>query len=164
MPYQRPDFDALYAQMKDLLSQMGKASDEQAFFTALESLDKRRSLHTQATLAHIRYTINTKDAFYSAENDVMDEATPRWGDRHRNGPRLPGIPFKDAISKKYGPHLLEKFAVELKTFRPEILPDLVEENKLRSEYQKLMASAQIDFEGEIRNLRHDPFMGPPTGT
>ncbi len=164
MPYQRPDFDALYAQMKDLLSQMEKAPDEQAFFTALESLDKLgRSLHTQATLAHIRYTINTKDAFYSAENDVMDEATPRFQEISTEMARVClESPFKDAISKKYGPHLLEKFAVELKTFRPEILPDLVEENKLRSEYQKLMASAQIDFEGEIRNLSGmTPFMESP---
>ncbi len=38
----------------------------------------------------------------------------------------------------------------------------MEENKLRSEYQKLMASAQIDFEGEIRNLSGmTPFMESP---
>ena len=35
----------------------------------------------------------------------------------------------------------------------------MEENKLTSEYQKLMASAEIDFEGEKRNLSGlTPFM------
>ena len=68
-------------------------------------------------------------------------------------------PFRDKITEKYGPHLLEKLAVQLKAFKPEIIPDLVEENKLVSEYEKLMASAQVEFDGKTYNLSSlEPFM------
>ena len=40
----------------------------------------------------------------------------------------------------------------LKTFSPEIIEDLQQENKLTTEYSKLIASAKIQFEGEERTL------------
>ncbi len=42
--------------------------------------------------------------------------------------------------------------MELKTFSEEIIEDLIKENKLVTQYDKLIASAKIDFEGETRNL------------
>ena len=154
MPYKRPDFDALYNQMKALLEDMEKAPTAEDFFKAMEALDKvGRNLGTQQTLAYIRNTINTKDPFYSAEKDVMDEALPRFAEISTQAARITlESPHKAAVAKKYGEHLLEKYKVKLDTFRPEILDDLVEENKLKSEYQRLMASAEIEFEGETRNL------------
>ena len=64
MPYQRPDFDKEFARMKDLLRQMEEAKSEELFFEALLSLDKASgTLQTQATLASVRHTIDTRDPF-----------------------------------------------------------------------------------------------------
>mgnify|MGYP003303319678 CR=1 FL=1 len=38
-----------------------------------------------------------------------------------------------------------------KSFREDIIPDLQEENKLSTEYSKLIASAAIEFEGKTYN-------------
>ncbi len=154
MKYARPDFDRVYAELKALLGQLEGAKTREAFFAALKELDRQgRALATQATLCQIRHTINTKDEFYTAEQDVMDEALPRFQEIATETARVTlDSPYREEVAKAYGPHLLEKFEVQLKTFRPEIVPDLVEENKLSSEYEKLMASAQIEFEGEKRNL------------
>lgn len=154
MNYQRPDFDLVYDQMKVLLGKMENAADDDEFFrTYAELEDLSIHLETMGTLAYIRHTINTKDAFYQAEQDVFDEEGPRFQEINAEVARISlTSKFRGAIEEKFGKHLLEKLEVELKTFSPEIIPDLVEENKLTSEYQKLTASANILFEGEVRNL------------
>ena len=59
MPYSRPDFEAQFSRMKDLLKQMEEAKNEEAFLDAMLTLDREGGgLQTQATLAHIRHTIN----------------------------------------------------------------------------------------------------------
>ena len=51
------------------------------------------------------------------------------------------------------------FRSQLQTFSEEIIDDLIRENKLVTEYDKLVASAKLNFEGEIRNLSQmRPFM------
>ncbi len=164
MIYERPNFDTLFQEMKALLKEMEKASNAEVLFEAMEALDKKsRYLRTQRTLAHIRYTINTKDPFYDGENTVMDEQLPRFQEISTEAARIIlESDFRDDVAKEFGEHLLEKYEVSLKTFKPEIVDDLVEENRLSTEYQKLMASAEIDFEGEVRNLSGlTPFMQSP---
>ena len=154
MTYQRPDFDLVYTQMKELLAKMETAETEEIFFKTYDDLeDLSIHLETMGTLSYIRHTINTKDEFYMAEQDIFDEETPRFQEINAETARIAlNSKYRGRIEEKFGKHLLEKFEVELKTFSPEIVPDLVEENKLSSEYQKLTASAEIMFEGEIRNL------------
>ncbi len=154
MTYTRPDFDALYAQMKDGLKAMENAKSGAELIAAMKQLDQLgRHLSTMRSLCHVRYTINTKDPFYTEENDVMDRELPRFAEFSAEAARIVlESPHKDAVAKEYGEHLLEKYEVQRKVFKPEIVEDLKEENRLRSEYQKLMASAEIEFEGETRNL------------
>lgn len=154
MTYQRPDFDKTFAEMKDLLVQLENSATPEEFFTRFEELDELSGhFETMATLCYVRHTINTEDAFYKAEQDVMDEELPRFEEISAEGARIAlESKFRAEIVQRYGSHLLEKFEIQRKTFKPEIVEDLVEENKLTSEYQKLTASARILFEGEERNL------------
>ncbi|NLD01701.1 MAG: M3 family oligoendopeptidase, partial [Clostridiales bacterium] len=154
MEYKRPDFNALFDEGKAMLGRMEKAGSAQELFDAMQALDNEiRHLATQRTLAHIRYTINTKDEFYDKENDTFDEELPRFQEIGTEAARIVlESPYKDDVAQKYGPHLLEKYEVQRKVFKPEIVEDLVEENKLSSEYQKLMASAEIEFDGKKHNL------------
>lgn len=154
MEYRRPDFQSVFDEGKSRISEMRSAKTAQEMFGAMQKLDKlMRTLATQRTLAHVRYTINTRDAFYDAENTVFDEEMPRFEEISTEAARaMLESPFRKDIAEKYGEHLLEKAEVGLKCFRPEIVEDLVEENKLSSDYQKLMASAEIDFDGKKLNL------------
>ncbi len=154
MEYKRPDFNAVFDESKALLARMESAGSAQELFNAMQALDSlMRHLGTQRTLAHIRYTINTKDEFYDTENSVMDEELPRFQEIGTEAARIVlESPFKDDAANTYGPHLLEKYEVQRRVFKPEIIEDLIEENKLASEYQKLMASAEIEFDGKKHNL------------
>ena len=161
MNYQRPDFDQTYSDMKEYLVKMEQAAAEPDFFKAFEDLDTLSNhFDTMATLCFVRYSINTGDDFYKSEQDTMDEQLPRFQEIPSEAARIClESKFRPAFEEKYGKHLLEKFEVKRKIFTPEIVDDLVEENKLVSEYQKLTASAKIHFEGEERNLSGlTPFM------
>ena len=164
MVYQRPDYDKLFGEMKTLLGSMENAGSADELLKAMAELDKKgRYLSTQSSLCYVRYTINTKDAFYAAEKDVLDRESPRFGEISSEAARIVlESPFRQDVAAKYGEHLLEKYEVQRKVFKLEILDDLAEENKLKSEYQTLMASAEIEFEGETRNLSGmTPFMMSP---
>lgn len=164
MSYQRPDFDKTYEGMKELLARMESAQTETLFFQTWQELEEAATtLETLANLVYIRHTIDTRDEFYQAEQDAFDAALPRFQEINSEVARIAlASTFRPRIEEQYGPHLLEKFAVELKTFKPEIVADLVEENRLMSEYQKITAGASILFEGEERNLSGlIPFMESP---
>ncbi len=161
MKYERPDFDAQYEKAKSLMTRMeGAASAEELVAALLELNDMMKYLETQMSLSYVRYTINTKDEFYAAEKEVFDQQLPRFEEFLAKKARLVlNSPFRSDIAEKFGPYLLEKYEVNQKVFTPEILDDLVEENKMRSEYQTLMASAEIEFDGKKYNLTGlGPFM------
>ena len=56
--------------------------------------------------------------------------------------------FRADLEAKWGKHLFNIADMELKTFSPEIIEDLQEENKLNSDHTKLIASAKIMFDGK----------------
>ena len=104
MQYTRPDFNRVYTDMKALLEKMEKAETAEALFAAMEALDTAgRHFQTQQQLSYIRYTINTKDAFYSAEKDMFDEETPRFAEipAEAAGIILESR-FRGSGSRKYG--------------------------------------------------------------
>ena len=61
-------------------------------------------------------------------------------------------PFRADFSREYGDLMFVNAEIELKTFSPEIIPQLQQENDLTQEYEKLLASAQIPFEGRVYTL------------
>ncbi len=108
---------------------------------------------TMSTLASIRNSINTTDEFYDKENDYFDTVGPIFqGLNVEYYKALISSKFRKQLEEKYGAQLFKLAEMEIKTFSDEVLEDLQEENKLVSQYNKLVASAKIEFQGQIRNL------------
>ena len=59
---------------------------------------------------------------------------------------------KPELEKHYGKYWFEAMELSLKTFDPSVSDLLVEEGKLTVEYNKVMASAQVEYDGKINNL------------
>lgn len=154
MQYVRPDFAKLMEECKALLKAMKEAKSSEEFFAAFMAIDKKmQNLNTMYTLVNIRNSINTKDEFYDAEMTAMDENIPQFAEISTTSAQIClDSPYRAEIEAKYGKHLLEKYEIRTKTFRPEIVEDLVEENKLSTEYEKLLAGAEIEFQGKTYNL------------
>ncbi|MDE5994679.1 MAG: M3 family oligoendopeptidase, partial [Oscillospiraceae bacterium] len=107
-------------------------------------------VETQTALAYIRHTVNTLDEFYDKEQEFLDENLPVLTEYFQMmTSALLESPFRAEFTEKYGSLMFINEEMELKTFSPEIVADLQEENKLTTEYEKLLASAQIEFNGKI---------------
>lgn len=154
MTYERPDFASVKEQLADLTRRLQAAeSYEEAKAIFLEEDTLEKHVETQMTLAHIRHTINTEDEFYDSEMKVLDAAEPEITEYTQNwNEALLNSKFRPEFEKEYGNLMFVNAEMAQKTFSPEIIPMLQEENKLTTEYEKLLASAQIPFEGNIYTL------------
>src|SRR5690606_32767833 len=127
----------------------------------MEEINKLRShIETMGTLVSIRHSINTEDEFYAAEKDFIDENMPLYENMvTKYYKALINSKFRTELEKTWGKQIFRLAELRIKTFSEEIMEDLVKENKLITEYDKLIASAKLDFEGETRNLSQMiPFM------
>ena len=154
MEYKRADAVQTGKTFEKLTEKIKNAKNEEEVFSALLEQEEISShFATMANLAYVRHSINTEDEFYDKENDYYDENGPALQEKSTEFMlALMASPYKSAVEKRYGSLMFKNLEMELKCFSPEIIPLLQKENKLVSDYQKLVASAQIDFRGEILNI------------
>ena len=154
MPYERPDLDALKAQVAALTEQLKAAESYAAAketFLAKQELDKH--VETLSTLSHIRHSIDTRDAFYDGEANFWNAAEPELEEYNQNWTAaMLASPFRAEFAAEYGELMFVNAEIALKTFSPEIIPELQQENELAQGYEKLLASAQIPFEDGVYTL------------
>ncbi|HHX73646.1 MAG TPA: M3 family oligoendopeptidase [Firmicutes bacterium] len=153
-PYERPDFTAFRAEFLSLVREFVKAATADAQDEILGQINARRNYYASlSSLAHIRYTLNTKDQFYTAEQEFFDETDPLYEELITDYYRaLVASPHREELSRRHGRQLFTLAEMALRTFSPAVIALLQQENKLASSYKKLLASAAIPFDGEKKNL------------
>lgn len=159
MPYSRPDMEALAAATTQTLEAMKSAPNAAGQIAAYDAYEKKmQTAGTMQQIAYIRHTINTKDEFYNAENDYMDEIGPKLQElSHRVNTALLESPYRAELERHYGALMFKNLEIAARSFSPAIVELMQEENKLVSEYQNLYASATVEFDGKIMPL---PLLGP----
>ena len=152
--YIRPDYETVKKDFLEIIEEIENSKDYTQQISNIKKLNKlRNNVETMSTLASIRYSINTLDEFYQGEREYWDEYSPLIEELNSVFYKsVINSEFKEEIKKEYGNQFIKIAEYSLKSFSPEIIDLLQEENKLSSEYTKLLASAKIDFEGEERNL------------
>jgi len=161
IPYTRIDADSFESDYLKLLTAFENSNtlDEQIkYIHAIGELAK--DFDSALNVAMIRHSINTLDPFYEQEQAYFDVVSPRIQKLHAAYYKaLCGSSFKHELSEKFGKQLFIYADLATKVINDAIVEDLQEENRLKSEYEKLTASASIMFEGEERNLAGlEPFM------
>lgn len=154
MPYKRPDPDLLKEQIRKRTEALCEAkSYEEARRIFLEYDREDRHIYTLSTLASIRHSIDTRDALYDAEVKFWNALTPELQEYSQQWLHaLLQSPFRADFENEFGKVFLINAELEEKSFSPEIIPELQKENDLVQEYEKLLASAQIPFEGGTYTL------------
>ncbi|MEH7549304.1 M3 family oligoendopeptidase [Neobacillus vireti] len=158
--YVRPNLDEVTAKFDKVLEGFKHADTVGAQSRFMEEINQlRNDLGTMFNLCYIRHSIDTNDEFYKEEQDYMDEIQPEVeGLVTKYYQALVDSKFRPELEKKWGTQLFALAEGQLKTFKPEIVSLLQKENRLSTEYTKLLASAKIHFEGEERTLAQlDPF-------
>ena len=154
MPYTRPDMEAAKTLAADLTARLREAADyATAKAVFLEYQQAQKHLMTLTTLAEVRQSIDTRDEFYDAEVKYINETMPEvqeYGQAFTAA--LMESPFKADFAAEYGDLMFVNAEIALKSFSPEIIPEMQAEADLTMAYQKLIASAQIPFEGGVYTL------------
>lgn len=150
MPYERPDTEKLKIRFAELTETLLKAENfEKADAAFREEEELSAHLETMGSLCYVRHSINTEDKFYEAEQDFYDENNPVFQESLQAFQKaLTVCPFRKELEEKYGSLLFTNIDMALRTFKPELIPLMQEENKLTTAYAKLIASAKIPFRGE----------------
>ncbi|GIV56737.1 MAG: oligoendopeptidase F [Candidatus Kapaibacterium sp.] len=154
IPYQRPDYDAFVAEWKRLLDEFRTATNPEEQSVLLETMNQLRiALDTAATIVSIRHSCDTSDQFYAAEQEYMDTVRPLIAEHVNDLYRaLISSPFRAELEQKWGAQLFRIAEMSIRCQSPEVIPLLQRENQLATEYQKLLASAEIVFDGKTLNL------------
>ncbi|MEX2104656.1 MAG: M3 family oligoendopeptidase, partial [Bacilli bacterium] len=158
-PYARPDMEKIKDEFNRLVDQFSSSSNFEEQDKVMATINLLRSdYEDMSQIAQIRHTIDTTDEFYKVEQDYYDEAGPIYqGLITKYYQALVDSQFRQQLEQKWGKQLFALADTALKSFSPEVIEDLQVENKLSSEYTKLIASAKVLFEGEERTL---PQLGP----
>ena len=152
--YERPDFEKINTKIVSLVNNMAECKSFEAFDNNIVEINKiRNHVESMKTLASINYSINTHDESISIENKYWDEYGPEYKKIDKIFyEAITNSGFKEEIENKYGRHFYKLVEFSLKEFSEEIVEDLKIENKLCSEYTKLLASAKILYDGKYNNL------------
>ena len=152
--YERPDLKRITERFEILLEEFKDSQTLDQQNNILRQINEvRNNIETMSSLVHIRHSIDTKDEFYERENNFMDENEPKIEKlTFKFYKELVKSKFRDELEELWGEQIFNLAELHIQTFSEEIMDDLVAENKLITEYNKLIASAQLEFKGDIRNL------------
>jgi len=154
IPYIRPDMAELVATgtaIVEGVKNAKSAADAMAEYEKYKKLYK--DIYTLQAICTIRHSVNTKDEYYSAENDFFDENGPFMQklsfDFYRE---MVNSEFRTELEKELGEFWFINAELMLKGFDEKIIAEMQKENALCTEYDKLIASASLDFDGKKVNL------------
>ena len=154
MPYRRPDDEKMEQRYQEMAQQASGCSDVHKL---LELLDEHEQLaqeyRTMESLAYIRHSVDTTDAFYEEEMSFFDARGPIFAEAQKEFKRALAIhPLRSEIEKTTGPLLFKNIEIELRTSSEKSVPLQQRDNEVCSAYEKLLASANIPFRGGEYNL------------
>ena len=154
MPYVRADVKKIKEEVDRLIRKIaGVKSGAELFAVHQEYTALTEELYSDITISQIRHSIDTTDEFYEKENDFYDENLPLLQDADMDYKKaLYESPYREEMAKITGPVMFKNIEIAMKAFDPKLIPLMQEENQLRSRYSKLIATAKIDFNGEVCNL------------
>lgn len=164
MKYERPSLDEAKKELSSLIARLeNAASYEEAKKVFLEKETFTKHVETMGTLASIRHSIDTRDEFYDAEVKFFNAAGPELQEYFQKWTEaMLKSPFRADFEKEYGDLMFKNAELDLKSFSPEIIPEMQQENDLAQEYEKLLASAAIEFEGKTYTISQlTPFKQDP---
>lgn len=152
--YSRPDIIKITKDYQYLLKLFNSSKKHNEQIKIINKINKLRgNFRTLQEIAQIRHDVNTKNAKYSREKKFFDEKSPLVE-------KFEAEFFKSIINSKFKKELKNEFGNQIfnlaectvKTFDKKIIPLLKKENKLSSEYIKLISGAKIKFNNAVLNL------------
>ena len=150
IPYQRYTIEqaqAAFAQFTELYRSARNADDVISARKNIEQMNK--DIGTANALAYIRFSLNTKDAFYQGEMEYYDNAGPIFAQIGAQYAKMMlECPFRGELEQKLNPQIFKHYEISQKAFADCIIEDMQQENATVTEYNKFMGALTIELDGE----------------
>ena len=158
IPAKRVSIKAIQAKLAGYTEALKAAKETSEALKVIRSLEKYMDkFENNATVISIRYSLNTTDKKIAKLQDQIDEISPLISNEiNKFNKVLVKHPCRKELEEKLTPYYFQMIDNSLKSFDEKIIPELIEINKLSSQYDKVMGGAQIEFRGETYNM---PQMG-----
>lgn len=155
------DFPYVHVDLKDtadkanvLIGRLCSADTGAAFFSAFKDLDALKSeVYSNAEIAAIHHSLDTRDDYWKNENDHYNDLLPVLEEYWQ---KANDVVFDSVwlgyLKERVPATWFAQAEMDRRAFSPEIIPLLQKESKLADEYQSLIASAAIPFDGGTYTL------------
>jgi M3 family oligoendopeptidase len=149
-----PTLEQVTAEYESINQALDRASTTEAKREALQQWeDLRRRLDSWSALTSLHFSQDTTNEDYKQAKSYADELQPKltalavaMKKRLLNSPDV--AEFETILGKQ----AFSLWSADVTAFEPIIEADLVQESKLINQYVQLLASAEIQFQGETLNL------------
>lgn len=157
-PFIVPSISKCEKKLKEYRDKLASSSSVEETLKLIKALNKfNDKIENEFTHIHVSYTLDTQNPKFAEAMNVLNEGMPVIQAAEVEIQKvLLSSPFRKELEEKLGEHLFKMYEYSLASFDEKIIQDLVEENKLTMEYDTLIASCKISFNGGIYNL---PQMG-----
>lgn len=154
MPYERPDIDSLKATLENAVKQLATVKDYQEARKLFFDVQERRdAVSTLFSIAYVRNTMDTTDAYYDGEIRWLREQMARMTPLNTAWEKaLTESPFRREFENEFGAQLFRLLDAELLTENEKIVQEIIREGELTQQYRKTAAQAAVDFRGEQCNF------------
>jgi len=152
--YVRPDFEETKKFIRSAVENMKKAeSKEEALSVFKKVNEENMHLRTMATVAEIRNTIDTKDAFYEAEMQCFYENMPLVDIEMQEFQKaVLSSDYLEDLKAVYGELYFVRMKRLMKLVNKNNVDNQVEESNLVQLYHKTAAAPSAAFNGETLNF------------
>lgn len=156
LPYTRYAVQDLKKAAEDFKSLAKNAKSAKEIYDGYKLfLDEIEKFGTNASLAYTRYTLNTRDEFYIAEQAYYDEVGPIVSAISTEISNvLIDSPFKNELEKLFPETFFPNVECERKSHSEQTVSDEQEENAIVTEYSMLMSQISVEFRGENKPISY----------
>ena len=154
IPAKKVSMKAIEAKLTGFTNALKDAKDTASALKVIRDLEKYMDkFENNATVISIRYTLDTRDETIAKLQDQIDEISPLISNLINEFNKvLVKHPCRKELEEKLTPYYFQMIDNSLKSFDEKIIPELIEINKLSSQYDKVLGGAEIEFRGGKYNL------------
>lgn len=154
MHYERPDIQGVETTFRELLSKFSSAQTLDEQVRVIENVNALRNhFVSMSILASIRNSIDVRDDHYRDEKSYFNQVNPTFESLETEFRRaITSSEYRKELEDTFGSQLFRISDLAVQFFSPVIIEDLRQNNELITEYNKIVASAKIPFDGQELTL------------
>ena len=150
LKYERYTLERANQAFEKFKQEYDNAKSAEEVIVARDNLIKDfKSYITASSLANMRFTLDSRDQFYTAEREYYDEISPLIMNlMSEYGKMMLESKFRKDLEKKINPVLFKMWETSTLAHSPIIVEEEQKENAIITEYNMLMSQMQFDFQGK----------------